>query len=597
MKTLRILLLCAAALGSTLLPAHSQGTAFTYQGVLSQAGVAQNGLHDFTFTLYNAATDGQAVGTPNAVEGLRVADGVFTAILDFGPDAFVGQARWLQIAVRPTGSDAAPAELSPRTPVQPAPYAIFAATSRASGITGKIGPEQIAVGAIGPSHITTTAGLWDRVDNNLFHASGNVGIGIDQPMTSIGYPVGWEGLHTRSAQGSGLNIIQGADSARLHLRVDKNLPGVAQDFIIANNANQIDFMWLGAGLGNRLSALTIAANGNVGVGTTTPSHRLEVVGGIRASAFIGDGSGLTGISATNLLDVVPEPRLPASVARREGGNTFAGTQIVNGGRVGIGTDQPSTALHLVGAEDTELSIQSAANNRRWTLQASGGTDAVGLGGSFQVIDRTAFAARMVITAQGNMGIGTSSPTERLEVGGNIRANGSISVHDGAGATKASLLVDANGKGQMVCDYIQINGGADLAEPFQVRGDTPIEPGMIVAIDPERPGELRISQRAYDPTVAGIVSGANGIRPGLMLQQDGTIAAGRHPVALSGRVWCHADADSGGEITPGDLLTSANVPGHAMRAGDRNRAFGAILGKAMTPLKKGRGLVLVLVSLQ
>jgi hypothetical protein len=82
-----------------------------------------------------------------------------------------------------------------------------------------------------------------------------------------------------------------------------------------------------------------------------------------------------------------------------------------------------------------------------------------------------------------------------------------------------------------------------------------------------------------------------------LQQDGTLATGRHPVALTGRVWCHADADAGGGIIPGDLLTSAEEPGHAMKAIDRTRAFGAIIGKAMTPLPKGKGLVLVLVSLQ
>jgi len=98
-------------------------------------------------------------------------------------------------------------------------------------------------------------------------------------------------------------------------------------------------------------------------------------------------------------------------------------------------------------------------------------------------------------------------------------------------------------------------------------------------------------------VAGIVSGANGVQPGLMLQQNGTAAIGHHPVALTGRVWCHADADAGGAIVPGDLLTSATAPGHAMKAADRSRTFGAILGKAMTPLPKGKGMVLVLVSLQ
>ena len=68
------------------------------------------------------------------------------------------------------------------------------------------------------------------------------------------------------------------------------------------------------------------------------------------------------------------------------------------------------------------------------------------------------------------------------------------------------------------------------------------------------------------------------------------------VALSGRVYVKADA-SAGSIVPGDLLTTSSTPGHAMKACDHARAQGAILGKAMTGLKEGQGLVLVLVTLQ
>ena len=80
------------------------------------------------------------------------------------------------------------------------------------------------------------------------------------------------------------------------------------------------------------------------------------------------------------------------------------------------------------------------------------------------------------------------------------------------------------------------------------------------------------------------------RPGE--EQDGDL-----PVASVGRVWCYCDASTGGPIAPGDLLTTSGTAGHAMRAVDRSRAFGATIGKAMTSLKRGQGLVLVLVSLQ
>jgi len=68
------------------------------------------------------------------------------------------------------------------------------------------------------------------------------------------------------------------------------------------------------------------------------------------------------------------------------------------------------------------------------------------------------------------------------------------------------------------------------------------------------------------------------------------------VALTGRVYCLVDATYG-PIAPGDLLTTSDTPGHAMKASDHVRAQGAILGKAMGHLETGRGLVLVLVGLQ
>jgi hypothetical protein len=68
------------------------------------------------------------------------------------------------------------------------------------------------------------------------------------------------------------------------------------------------------------------------------------------------------------------------------------------------------------------------------------------------------------------------------------------------------------------------------------------------------------------------------------------------VALSGRVYCLADA-SHGPIEPGDLLTTSDNPGHAMKATDPDRSHGAVIGKAMTPLAEDQGLILVLVNLQ
>jgi len=109
------------------------------------------------------------------------------------------------------------------------------------------------------------------------------------------------------------------------------------------------------------------------------------------------------------------------------------------------------------------------------------------------------------------------------------------------------------------------------------------------------GRLRLATEPYDTRVAGVVSGAGRLRPGIVLGSDGGPEP-RARVALAGRVFCLADATTH-PIRAGDLLTTATAPGHAMAALDRGRAFGAVLGKALAPLVDGRGLIPVLVALQ
>ncbi|HLG93287.1 MAG TPA: hypothetical protein VI546_00455 [candidate division Zixibacteria bacterium] len=175
----------------------------------------------------------------------------------------------------------------------------------------------------------------------------------------------------------------------------------------------------------------------------------------------------------------------------------------------------------------------------------------------------------------------------------------LSLRKGNGTETIVLDADwgGTGFGRIVTSELQINGGADLSEQFDVKAkDGKLEPGMIVSIDTEHPGNLRVCRQAYDRRVAGIISGAGNVRPGMLMGQSGSGANGTHPVALTGRVYCWADA-SNGAIEPGDLLTTSDTPGSAMKVTDYGKAQGAIIGKAMGSLKEGKGLVLVLVNLQ
>ncbi|MHC5109551.1 MAG: hypothetical protein ACYTHJ_06695 [Planctomycetota bacterium] len=175
--------------------------------------------------------------------------------------------------------------------------------------------------------------------------------------------------------------------------------------------------------------------------------------------------------------------------------------------------------------------------------------------------------------------------------------GRIRVRSESGESTVTIDGDYNdtGKGRVRTDILKIDGGSDLSETFDVNG-ADVQPGYLVSIDPNDPGKLEVSTSAYDHTLAGVISGAGGIDPGLIMGQAGSIADGEYPVAMSGRVYCWADA-GGAAIRPGDLLTTSNVIGHAMRADDRDRMSGAVIGKAMTSLTEGRGLVLVLIRPQ
>jgi hypothetical protein len=136
-------------------------------------------------------------------------------------------------------------------------------------------------------------------------------------------------------------------------------------------------------------------------------------------------------------------------------------------------------------------------------------------------------------------------------------------------------------------------GADCAEQFALGGSAAVEPGTVLVIDDD--GALCESNSAYDRRVAGVVSGAGSLRPGIVLDRQPE-REDRVTVALVGKAYCKVDADSG-EIGVGDLLTTSATPGHAMRVSDGARGFGAVIGKALRPLASGKGMVPILIALQ
>lgn len=137
--------------------------------------------------------------------------------------------------------------------------------------------------------------------------------------------------------------------------------------------------------------------------------------------------------------------------------------------------------------------------------------------------------------------------------------------------------------------------ADCAEEFDVISNE-VEPGTVMVLNQD--GILEPSSCAYDKRVAGVVSGAGDLRPGIILDKhkDASGVNNRIPIALMGKVNCKVDANYS-SVEIGDLLTASPSSGHAMKAVNPLKAFGTVIGKALRPLAEGQGLIPVLVALQ
>lgn len=135
---------------------------------------------------------------------------------------------------------------------------------------------------------------------------------------------------------------------------------------------------------------------------------------------------------------------------------------------------------------------------------------------------------------------------------------------------------------------------DCAEEFNVFSGL-IDPGSVVVL--KDGGMVTPCYSEYDKKVAGVISGAGQYKPGIILDKNESLDDNnRVPVALMGKVYCKVDADYA-SIETGDLLTTSNTEGHAMKSIDPLKAVGSIIGKALSPLKNGKGLIPILVTLQ
>jgi hypothetical protein len=574
--TLTAILLILGILTTTR-SSHAQGTAFTYNGRLNDNGAAANANYDMTFNLYDAENGGNLVAGAVSLTPVPVVNGLFAVKIDFGAAAFTGADRWLEVSVRRTGTPAF-TTLVPRQGLTSSPYAIYASTA-ANVAANSIGAAAIQNGSISAAKIAPGQVVTSLNVNGLSLSDAvTLQAGANVFLTPSGNTL----TLSASSGGSGLWGQNGPDAFYTagHVGIGTSTP--AENLSIAGVPSYNN--------GLKLTGSSVGGTGLALENTSTGGHKYSLF-----SAGSGDSVGAGGFG------IYDDTTASYSLAISAGGN------------VGIGTAVPMSPLTVKTGSLFHYGIEHTDGNVRLSTYINS------IGGWLGTVSNHKLhfyvnngSPSMTIDTTGNVGIGTTAPTVKLEINGDMRATRlSLRADPGAPANAAVLCEDpnvanfvpyntANGRPLSIIvrdafvRQLTINGGADIAEPFKM-STRQIPKGAVVIIDEQNPGQLQLSTQAYDTRVAGIISGANGIQPGISLHQEGSLEGGEN-VALSGRVYVQADATMGA-IRPGDLLTTSDTPGHAMKVTDHAKAQGAILGKAMSSLKEGKGMVLVLVTLQ
>ena len=322
----------------------------------------------------------------------------------------------------------------------------------------------------------------------------------------------------------------------------------------------------GANNGGGTGVAGESANGTGVIGTTQSSSSNGVFGSNSATAATPEGT----VAGYGVFGLTTVPNASGVFGANNGGGTGVAGESANGTGV-IGTTQSSSSNGVFGS------------NSATAATPEGTVAGYGVFGLTTVPN-----ASGVFGANNGGGTGisavSSNGTGLFATGGKFAA-----VFDG----NVQCNGDHQCTGTMTVNQDIVLSNADCAEEFDVTSSAKAEPGTVMVIGDDE--ALRPSSEPYDRRVAGVVSGGGDYKSALLLDRRASVRP-RSAVALFGKVYCKADAQQE-PINVGDLLTTSPTPGHAMRASDQRRAFGAVIGKALQPLTSGQGLIAILVSLQ
>jgi hypothetical protein len=547
--------------------------------MLTAKGEARTGSALLTFGLYTDQKDGTPIWTEQQLVTFD-GDGRYSVILGsvsaagLPADAFAaGTPRWL-------GVQAEGDQEQPRFMLLSVPYALKAGD--ADTVAGKpasdfvlsskltdtvkdtlksegVLPKDRAAGSSAP---LTTNFLWKDngaggdAASQVFDNGTNIGIGTTSPAALLE-------LNKTTAGSTAIKIVNPTAATTNFSRLDVATDAAggrglydaySSTFTTSGNSVQsgVSFTALGAGGFSLALAhptapmrfytgagpserMRIDSAGNIGIGTTSPTTSFELNRSTTGGTGVKVVNPTAGTSNYSRLDLVTD-----ATGGRGLFDAYSSTFTTSGNSV-----QAGVSFTAIGAGGFSIALAHASAPIRFYTGAGP-------------------SERVRIDGSGNVGIGTTTPTQLLDVNGNVNVSGNIGA-----------------KYQDVAEWVET--------------PEPLEPGTVVVVDPVEPNRVMASSKAYDTRVAGAVSK----QPGLILGEQSDT---KEMVAQSGRVRIKADAKYGA-IKIGDLLVTSPTPGYAMRsrpikvAGQALHRPGTLLGKALEALPNGKGEILVLLTLQ
>lgn len=410
---------------------------------------------------------------------------------------------------------------------------------------GEVGPEDIVDGSLTGPDVSTSEG-------DATFTNGHVGIGTSTPARP-------------------LHVVGAGEDAVMRLGRGEDPWSYVELEDLTSNTMKLNKYCLTGGAQQDFSPVPLDGSG---LATVRFFRNTDTIGDVRLQLHPGDGTssvdtqlGVNGVksflrdSYLGLGTTGPLARLHVA----SGGATF---DVRDGGMHGNVLVVSSPSVAEQGGLILTQYVDYPAGKEGWkAYTASSGTPGSSRLSIGTIATHAPDVVTEVLTLRGSkrVGINTTSPQATLDV---------------AGTTRTQVL--------------SITGGADIVEGFH-SAVGPLEPGTLVSVVQDGTGRIRPTRHALDRAVIGVVSGAGGVRPGLHLGQAG-VAEGAVPIALSGRIHVRC-SDEGGAIEPGDRLVAGSVPGVARRVRNGELADGAVIGKALSRLDAGEGLVFVLVNLQ